>query len=386
MKKLVRVTTVPLSLEKLLNGQWSFLKDYYDITAVSSNNEKLKKFGKDFNVKTFCVPLTRKITPLQDLKSIWLLYKFFKKEKPDIVHTQTPKAGLVGMFAAFLARAPIRIHDVVGLPLMEKTGLKYYLLFYVEKVVYLFAHKIYPNSFGLKDYMSKKKLAPEEKMKILANGSSNGIDPSFFSNELFSDEERNSLRKKLNIDALDFVFLFIGRLVTDKGINELINAFSILIKKELNVKLLLVGPYENDLDPLKYDTIEKIQKTDQIITVGYKEDVRPYFAISSCFVFPSYREGFPNVVLEAASMDLPCIVSDINGSNEIIENGFNGIIVPKKNTKALLDAMTEILHNKSLKQLCIENSRTSVSKKFSKEIFYDALLSEYRSLERILQP
>tara|TARA_B100000768_G_C11284201_1_gene380876 strand:+ start:7051 stop:8205 length:1155 start_codon:yes stop_codon:yes gene_type:complete len=381
MQKLIRVTTVPISLEKLLNGQWDFFGKHYDITAVSSDKERLEKFGSDFKIKTFHVPLTRKITPFQDLKSIWILYKFFKKEEPKIVHSLTPKAGLIAMSAAFLAQVPIRLHDVVGLPLMEKTGFKYYLLFYVEKLVYALSHRIYPNSFGLKRYISNIKLASDKKMKVLANGSSNGLDISTFSKKLFSDKKMNSLKKKLNINTSDFVYLFVGRLVGDKGINELVKAFVMLTKNDLKVKLLLVGFYESDLDPLRSETIKKIEQIGQIITVGYKEDIRPYLAISSCFVFPSYREGFPNVILEAASMELPCIVTDINGSNEIIEDRFNGIIVPKKDTTALRDAMLEIKENEALMKLCIKNSRSSVSEKFGKESFYNSLLSEYKSLE-----
>lgn len=384
MEKLFRITTIPLSLEKLLNGQWEFFKNHYDITAISSDEDRLKRFGKDFKTKTFYVPLTRKITPFQDLKSIWILYKFFKQESPKIVHTQTPKAGLIGMIAAYFAGVPIRIHDVVGLPLMNKKGFKFCLLYCVEKLVYALSHRIYPNSFGLENYMSAVKLSSKNKMKVLAHGSSNGLDTVFFSKNKFSQEKRSALKKKLNIENTDFVFLYVGRLVGDKGINELVNAFLMLNEKELNVKLLLVGPYEKNLDPLKSETIDKIELTNQIITVGYKEDIRPYFTISSCFVFPSYREGFPNVILEAASMELPCIVSDINGSNEIIKNKLNGIIISKKNTHALLDAMIVIKNNNVLRNYLIKNSRSSVLEKFNKDMFYNTLLSEYKSLENNL--
>lgn len=382
MKKLIRITTVPLSLEKLLNGQWEFFRDHYDITAISSDEGRLLKFGENFKINTFHVPLTRKITPFQDLKSFLILYKFFKREKPKIVHTQTPKAGLIGITAAFFAGVPIRIHDVVGLPMMEKTGFKYCLLYWVEKLVYAFSHRVYPNSIGLKNYMSRVKLASDKKMKILANGSSNGLDTAFFSKKLIPIKQRNTLKSELNINETDFVYIFIGRLVGDKGINELISAFLKLKEKEDNVKLLLVGPYESKLDPLEYETINRIEQTNQIISVGYKEDIRPFFAISSCFVFPSYREGFPNVVLEAASMELPCIVTNINGSNEIIKDKFNGIIVPKKDINALQNAMSEIKNDKDLKNFCKKNSRSSVLKKFDKELLYNELLSEYKALER----
>ena len=185
----------------------------------------------------------------------------------------------------------------------------------------------------------------------------------------------------MNIDPTNFIFLFIGRLVGDKGINELIEAFSNLSDEDQKIKLLLVGTFEKELDPLKKETLQKTRNNPQIISVGYQEEVRPYFAIASCFVFPSYREGFPNVVLEAASMELPSIVSDINGSNEIITDQINGIIIPKKDTKALQKAMFSMKHDTSQRELYAANSRKGIAEKFGKQIFYQALLAEYKELE-----
>ncbi|MDB4152309.1 glycosyltransferase family 4 protein [Flavobacteriaceae bacterium] len=381
MKKLIRITTVPVSLEKLLNGQWEFFKKHYNLTAVSADGQELKKFGKASQIVTFGIPLTRKINFFLDLKALWKLYLFLRKEQPLIVHTLTPKAGLVGMLAAFFAGVPIRLHDVVGLPLMEKTGLKYCLLFCIEKIVYACAHRIYPNSFGLKKYIIDTKISSSKKMKVLANGSSNGVDVSHFSKKHFSAETNIALKEQLNIDTTDFVYLFIGRLVGDKGINELISAFTVLSEKEDKIKLLLVGNYEDDLDPLQKETLLIIKKNPNIISVGYQEEVRPYLAIASCFVFPSYREGFPNVVLEAASMELPCIVSDINGSNEIITDQVNGIVIPKKNTESLTSAMFNIKNDNNLRQLFTTNSRKGIAEKFGKEILYKSLLLEYKELE-----
>tara|TARA_B100000767_G_scaffold224280_1_gene213329 strand:+ start:4309 stop:5463 length:1155 start_codon:yes stop_codon:yes gene_type:complete len=381
VKKLIRITTVPVSLEKLLNGQWEFFKKYYNLIAVSADGQGLKKFEKAFQIRTFGIPLTRKVTLFSDIKALWKLYFFLRKEQPLIVHTQTPKAGLIGMLAAFLARVPIRMHDVVGLPLMEKTGLKYCLLFCVEKLIYACAHRIYPNSFGLKKYMIDTKISSSKKMKVLANGSSNGVDVSHFSKKHFPTETNIALKERLNIDTYDFVYLFIGRLVGDKGINELISAFTLLSEKEEKIKLLLVGNYEENLDPLQKETLQNINNNPHIISVGYKEEVRPYLAISSCFVFPSYREGFPNAVLEAASMELPCIVSDINGSNEIIIDQVNGIIIPKKNTESLTNAMFNIKKDNNLRQFFITNSRKGIAEKFEKKMLYESLLVEYKELE-----
>ena len=382
--KLVRITTVPLSLEKLLNGQWSFFREYYSITAVSSEENQLKKFEQKFKTNTFYLPLTRKITPFQDLYCIFRLYCFLRKEKPLIVHSQTPKAGLIGMIAAFLARVPIRMHDVVGLPLMEKTGAKYYLLYWVDKLVYACAHQVYPNSYGLKEYMIKTKMAKHQKMTVLGNGSSNGIDVEYFSKKHFSVASKTAFLEKWQLLSNDFVFLFIGRLVGDKGINELVNAFDALSKKEKNIKLLLVGPYENQLDPLLQQTKDKIKANSKIIATGFQEDVRPFLAHTSCFVFPSYREGFPNVVLEAAAMEIPSIVSDINGSNEIIFDQINGLVIPKKNKLKLKKAMNYMLSDKEFRVKMSINARKGIAEKFEKKVFYGALLNEYKKRENLV--
>lgn len=371
-----------MSLNKLLNGQWEYFKDYYSITAVSSNKKELEKFREHFNTSYHEIPLTRKITPFHDLYCIFKLYCFLRKEKPKIVHTQTPKAGLVGMIAAFLARVPVRMHDVVGLPLMEKRGLKFYILYYVEKLTYACAHVIYPNSSGLKDYMLNINLVSSSKAKVIAHGSSNGIDVSHFSKKHYSAASKKIFQKKWNLDPSDFVFLFVGRLVGDKGINELILAFDKLSKQKSDLKLMLVGTYEEALDPLKNDTLEKIKVNSQIIYAAYQEDVRAFYAYTSCFVFPSYREGFPNVVLEATAMELPCIVTDINGSNEIIFNDYNGLVIPKKDPNKLQDAMYKVYADETFRNSIVVNARKGVEEKFEKKIFYSALLEEYKKQEQ----
>jgi hypothetical protein len=147
--KLVRITTIPLSLEKLLSGQLEFMSPYYEITAVSSEKENLEKLGKSIDVATFHVEMTRQITPLKDVLALLKLFFFLLKTKPSIVHTHTPKAGIVGMLAAKLAGVPHRFHTVAGLPLLVTSGSKRKILDVIEKITYSCATKVYPNSFGL---------------------------------------------------------------------------------------------------------------------------------------------------------------------------------------------------------------------------------------------
>ena len=385
MKKLIRITTVPISFKVLLKGQLRFMaSNGFDVKGVSSEGEELREVHENEGIVMEAINMSRKITPFQDLKSLWEMWNFLRKEKPQIVHTHTPKAGIIGMLAARLAGVPHRLHTVAGLPLMEATGVKRKILNFVEKLTYSSATRVYPNSKGLYDFILQNNFTQSNKLKIIANGSSNGIDTTFFSPDQVTEIERVTLREKLNIQPDDFVFVFVGRIVSDKGINELIKAFSELQAAENNepagIKLLLVGGLENDLDPLNPETLAEINQNKDIISVGFQQDVRSFFAIADALVFPSYREGFPNVVMQAGAMGLPSIVSDINGCNEIIIEGENGLIIPSKNVEKLKEKMLTLAKDKNLYTKLKGNSRRMIENRYEQSVVWNALLEEYEGL------
>ncbi|WP_374459890.1 glycosyltransferase family 4 protein [Chryseobacterium taeanense] len=358
------------------------MSEHFDVIGVSSPGKELDDVKNNEGIDVMAIDMSRKITPIRDIKSLWATYKFLKNEKPQIVHTHTPKAGIVGMLAARMAGVPHRLHTVAGLPLMEVTGIKRKVLDFVERLTYASATKIYPNSKGLYDYIIEHQYTDQQKLKVIGNGSSNGIDTSFFSPEKVSANQKIMLKEELKIKETDFVFVFVGRLVGDKGINELIKAFSDLNKKENqhHSKLLLVGSLEHELDPLHPDTINEIENNPNIISVGFQKDVRPYFAISNALVFPSYREGFPNVVMQAGAMELPSIVSDINGCNEIIIEKQNGVIVPVKNSERLREEMEKIISDKDYYQSIKINARPMIEDRFEQSVIWNAILNEYKEL------
>lgn len=425
MKKLIRITTVPISLDKLLGRQLSFMNTHFDVTAVSADEQELRRVASKYGVAHYHVEMTRAITPLKDLAAVWKFYRFLRKEKPEMVHSHTPKAGLVGMMAAYFAGVPVRMHTVAGLPLLEATGTKRKILNLVEKITYAFATKVYPNSFTMRDIIITEGFCAPEKLKVLANGSSNGIDTDYFSPSAVAPETTAALRAAHGISENDFVFIFVGRLVGDKGINELVEAFGKVkvkakikdkdeglcsakqvasppaadcsdkmeggfgspghrpfenLRERRKIKLLLVGPLEEDLDALHPETLKAIETHPDIISVGYQDDVRPYFAISDALVFPSYREGFPNVVLQAGAMELPSIVSDINGCNEIIAPLKNGLIVPVKDAAALQSAMKELISNSALYAALKQSARPHIESLYRQEVVWSALLEEYRKV------
>ncbi|WP_418501171.1 glycosyltransferase family 4 protein [Flagellimonas sp.] len=360
------------------------MSQFYEVIGISSSGKPpitLENVGDKEEVRVIPVEMSRKITFLKDIKGVFQLCRIFLKEKPCIVHTHTPKAGLLGMIAAYLTRVPYRLHTVAGMPLLEATGNKRKLLDLVEKLTYYCATHVYPNSYGLKDIIIEGKYAPSKKVKVIGDGSSNGIDTTYFDPNIYRKEDIQSLATSIGIPEDDFVFVFVGRLVRDKGINELINAFTNLQQDSPNITLLLVGGFEKELDPLLPETLTLMETNEKIIATGWQNDVRPYLAMADALVFPSYREGFPNAVLQAAAMGLPSVVSNINGCNEIIQNGKNGIIIPTKNVGALQEAMMSMIHNNGAVQLDSQAIREQIEMRYNRRVVCEKILEEYRSFK-----
>lgn len=381
MKKIIRISTIPGSLGHLLKGQLRFMSDHYEVIGIANQSGDLAKVGRDEGIRTIPVEMTRTITPFKDLKGLLELYRIFKKEKPFIVHTHTPKAGTLGMLAAKLAGVPHRLHTIAGLPLLEASGPKRKLLNTVEKLTYACATQILPNSFAMKDIVIKEKFCSEDKLRVIGNGSSNGIDTEHFDKKNVSIESLDKLRKQLNIKSQDIVFLFIGRVVKDKGVNELVEAFDMISKSHSNAKLIIVGQSEKLLDPINPGTESLIKSNINIHETDYVKDIRPYVALSHIFTFPSYREGFPNVVLQAGCMEMPCIVTNINGCNEIISDNYNGLVIPVKDTIALKEAMLELYNNPDKIKELAKNARPNIINKYKRELIWEELLDLYNNLE-----
>lgn len=386
MKKLFRVTTVPLSLNLLLKGQLRYLNQFYKVTAISSPGPELVEVQDREGVQTHAINIERSISPVKDLISLFQLYRYFKKEKPEMVHSITPKAGLLSMLAARLAGVPVRMHTFTGLIFPYKKGAFRILLIWLDRLLATCATHIYPEGKGVKHDLEKYNIT-RKSLKVIGNGNVNGIDLDHYNPNQISKEVQENLKMNLGIKHDNFVFVFVGRLVRDKGINELITAFKLVTEKFCNslsqnqpsCKLLLVGWLEEELDPLEELTMQEIQSNPNIISVGYQQDVRPYFGISNVLVFPSYREGFPNVVLQSLALEVPAIVTDISGSTEIIRNNENGLIVPVKSAIHLADAIEKLLMNPDLLLSLKNNSRKSIQP-FEQQMLWEALLKEYQRI------
>ena len=378
-KKLLRVSTVPSALYLFLDGQLKFLNQEFDVLGVSSPGKYLDMVKEREGIRVIAVEIKRQISPFNDIISLYKLYRLFKKEKPDIVHSITPKAGLLSMIAARLAGVPHRLHTFTGLIFPSKTGPIKYVLILMDRLLCQCATNIYPEGSGVKSDLINYKIT-NKPLNVIANGNVNGIDTDFFSNQLLDRQHVSYLKTQYKIQQNDFVFVFIGRLVKDKGVNELVKSFSNLNKKEPHIKLFLLGDFEPEFGPLEDDTLAEIKINENIIYVGFQTDVRPFLQVANVFVFPSYREGFPNAVLQACSMSVPCIVTDVNGSNEIIENEINGVIINPKSTIELKESMANMVGRKYDLTKMGAMSRKKMIDKFTIKLVWKCLLEEYKNL------
>jgi glycosyltransferase involved in cell wall biosynthesis len=379
-KKLIRITTVPMALRYLLPGQMRFMAaNGFDVIMISADGKELKDVIENEECPHIIVPMTRKITPFRDLKCLFSLIRIFKKEKPDIVHTHTPKAGLLGMLAAKYCGVRVRIHTVAGLPMMVEKGLKYQLLKLTEKITNRAASQVWPNSYSLLQFISSHHLAKEEKLKVIAKGSTNGINLQRFDPAVLDEKKITEIRASLHYDRQFSYLLCIGRLVKDKGIVELINVFLKLQKNSASIKLILVGDYEAALDPLPADTINEIRSNKDIVHIGWTEDVEYYMHIADLFVFPSRREGFPNVLLQAGAMELPIICSGIPGNVDIVTHKETGMIFEDGNEPQMLEMIRYALDEPAMMRAMAEKLKVIVGNDFRRENIWQNMLAAYKS-------
>lgn len=372
-RKFIRAVTVSQSVQ-FFTGIIPELQNLnFDVIAVSSNGPELQEV-LDLGGQVRVVEMQRHISLFKDIVSLLRMIRLFRKEKPYAVHSMTPKAGLLCMAAGKLTKVPIRIHTFTGLIFPTSTGLKRKILMAADKLICSCATHIIPEGEGVKRDLLENKIT-KKPIKVLGYGNCRGIDLKRFDR---TDDVLEEARKIRRNDL--FTFITIGRLVGDKGINELVKAFSRLQKEKPNIRLLLVGQYEPQIDSLKPETIREIKENNAIIEVGQQTDVRPWLAAADCAVLASYREGFPNVVIEAGTMGLPQVVTDINGANEIIIAGKNGVIVPPRNSNALYDAMKRMIIDAKWRELLASNARNMIANRYEQSFVRKCLLDFYKDI------
>lgn len=404
-KKIIRVTTHDISLDGLLEGQLKFLNQYYDVVGVAKDTGQLDIVRQREGIRCIDVPMEREISLSKDFRALYILYKLFRKEKPWMVHANTPKGSLLSMIAAWAARVPKRVYTVTGLRYQGAQGLFRFILKTMERITCLFATNVIPEGQGVLHTLQADHIT-NKPLKVIHFGNINGKDTRHLSRRQtvadltktnFDDvttkdinKFRQDFRKQLGFSEQDFVFIFIGRIVTDKGMIELSHAMQEVSEKYPQAKLLLVGRMEKG-DAIPNDVHDYFLTSENVKYVGEQKDVRPYLMAADTLVFPSYREGFPNVPMEAGAMDLPCIVTDINGANEIIRDGLNGKIIEapldshgrhaNDITNALSSTMEWFISHPAEIERMSHNARRMIKERYEQKDVWNALLEYYRSIE-----
>lgn len=380
-KTILRITTIPIALKVLLEGQMKFIKEHgFNVIMVSSDGKERLDLIKDENCSHEIVRMTRKITPLSDLISLIKLCLIIRKYKPDIVHTHTPKAGLLGMLAAWICGIKIRIHTVAGLPLMTEKGIKLRLLKVIEKITYHFATQVWPNSPSLLEYIREHHFTSKKKLSIILNGSSNGIDLERFNTQNLSGTILEELKKSISYSTEFTYFLYAGRIVRDKGIEEFVSVFAEMAKTDDKIRLLLVGTYESNLDPLLSNITFEIVNNPSIIHISWTNNIEYYMALSDFFIFPSHREGFANVLLQAGAMELPVICSNIIGNIDLIKENDTGFLFKCNDSNSLKNTILEALRNRELAAKYATNLKNKIYQKYNRADVQEAILMSYNKL------
>jgi glycosyltransferase involved in cell wall biosynthesis len=378
---LIHVTTVPMSL-LFLGGQLQYMQERgFRPVIVTSPGPGLDRFEEhEPGFPVHAIPMTRQITPWRDLLSLVALYRLFRQLRPWIVHSHTPKAGLLSMVAATIARVPVRIYHLRGMPLDSASGPRKWVLWAAERVTCGLAQRVIAVSHSLRAATIRARLCAPDRVKILGHGSGNGVDAARrFNPERISPTARLESRAAHGIPLDAVVLGFIGRLVPDKGISELVEAWTALKDEFPHVHLLLVGPTE-DHNPLPPPISARLEQDDRVHMAGLIWDTPPIYAAMDVVALPSHREGFPNVALEAAAMTLPVVATRVTGCVDAIRDDVTGTLVPLKDPAALADALRRYLRDPELAAHHGEAARRHVVDRFDQRTIWEALCEEYDRL------
>jgi glycosyltransferase involved in cell wall biosynthesis len=380
--KLVHVTTIPLTVSVFMRGQLSFMRGKgFDISVVSAPERELEDIARREGIGVYGVPMERGMAPLADLKSLYRLWRLFRRIKPTIVHSSTPKAGPLGMLAASMAGVPIRFYTLRGAMIDLRQGWSRSILKVMEWIGCRCAHQVLAVSNSVADLVVREGLCPRGKVRVLAQGSSNGVDAEdLFNPNRLDSQVRQRLRMMYGIPETSLVVGFVGRIVKGKGIAELAAAWDILRERYNNIVLLIIGPPEA-VDPVPEEVLQRLREDPRVVMKTFvpKSEMPEHYAIMDLVAFPSRTEGLPNVPLEAAAMELPVVATRVTGCVDVVREGVTGLLVPAGDHRALAHALSDYIENEALRTIHGKTGRAMVQRDFRPEGIWEALYSQYRS-------
>lgn len=378
--RICRVVTVPLTFATLLREQVRRVVEAgLDLTLVSSPGPQLDEVARESGARAYGLPMARKVSPLSDAAALRALASFLRRGRFDIVHSSTPKAGLLTALAGALARTPVRLHTYTGQPWVELRGPMRWAAMNSDRVVAQLNTHLYCDSESQRQFLVSHRIVSSSRIRVLGAGSISGVDTRRFDPDALS-HERQRIRQELGIGRDAVVIVFVGRVTRDKGVQELIGAFTRLAATAGDLHLLLVGPQEPDLDPLPPDTQRDISSHANVHTVGFTDRPERYLAAADLFCLPSYREGFGSVAIEAGAMRLPSVVTRVTGLIDAVVHEQTGLLVPAKDSDALAQAMRRLIEDPELRRRMGAASRERAVRSFDAAIVNDLVVAEYRQL------
>ncbi len=338
--KIARISTVPYFVVTQLKHQLAHLVSMgAEVSVVTSDGKELAGLQWDDGLHLMIVDISRRLSPVKDIVTTVRLFYIFRKYRFDIVHSTTPKAGLLSAFAGFLAGVPIRLHTFTGQPWVNLSGPMAWLARKADGIIGRLTTHCYADSFSQREFLISKGVVNAPHISVIGAGSIAGVDLTRFDKTRFSHSECQELRAALGINDSSKVILFVGRITRDKGIFELLEAFRRTFDAGINVDLLLVGPLDQDCGGEETVSIDDVSGHSRIHHVGFTDCPERYMAIADLLCIPSYREGFGTVVIEAAAMGVPTLGTKIYGLKDSIEDGVTGVLVPTHDTNELSEAM-----------------------------------------------
>jgi glycosyltransferase involved in cell wall biosynthesis len=376
----LHAVTSPLSLV-LLRGQLQYLQEAgFHPAALSAPGAFVEQAGLEQSVPLFTVAMERDVSPLRDFVSLVRIWRLLRRLRPTICNAGTPKAGLLVMLAARLARVPCRVYTLRGLRVETSRGLTRMILFASERIACACAHRVICVSPSLRDRAVDLRLVNPRKTVVLGAGSSNGVDASRFIPSQSRIARAAEIRHELKLEAGP-VIGFIGRFTQDKGVGELTAAFDLVRQQFPDASLLLIGSYEqgNPIDP---EIRARIDSGSGIVAIPFQPDIAPYYMAMDVFVLPTYREGFPNTVLEAQAAERPVVTTQATGAVDSVLDGRSGILVPVGDSPALAEGIGKLLANPAVARHMGQIGRQRVEREFRQEIVWSELVELYRELLR----
>lgn len=362
-----------------LRGQVSFVRERgFAVHAITSPGADLTSLREKEGAVVHAVPMSRGITPFQDLVSLWRLCRILRRIRPDIVHAHTPKGGLLGMLSAWICRTPVRVYHLRGLRYDTTSGVKRRMLRLVEWVTCALAHRVLAVSHSLQSVVIDDQVCPADKIKVLGAGSGNGVDATGRFRPL-GESVRAEARTKHGIPPEALVVGFVGRFVFDKGIVELADAWQQLRASDPSLHLMLAGDLD-DAAPIPAEVMEVFRSDPRVHFTGFETNMPPLYSAMDVVALPTYREGFPNVALEAAAMGLPIVATSVLGCVDAVQDGVTGMLVQPRDPVGLAAGLRSYLADPSRRATQGAAARRRVLADFRREAIWKAIAGEYREL------